>query len=371
MTMTFAPTAAIDQYDAATSTMVDEGVHLDVVPHQQWDREISFFADASYDQTTVFAASKWGPERVAACRVMHRGDLIGGAVAAHLTVPPLATGIYYVKFGPLWRRCGAAPAYWNYERVVRALRREFCDNRASLLTIVPRPNPDFAAREAELLIGAGFRVDEPAPDPNRYLVDLTADDPLAALSQKWRYNLKRARKEGLCVQELGPVEGYKAFASLHRIMVARKAFACDDTVEVVPQFAAALPAELVPKVYLTYAGERPVAGAVVGKTGDMAHYLYGASSEEGLARHAGYLLQWHILERLRGSEQRWYDLGGEAFEPGLRQFKRGLVGRQGQIFETPGEFSCWTRPGAKWLRTAARVARSARRPMRRLIHRFT
>ncbi len=361
-----APALVSDTYDLAIPA-ARAGVALTIVPHETWDSELSQFADASYDQTAAFAAAKRGSERVVTCQVHQRGTLIGGAVATRFALPGLRTGLYYVKFGPVWRRAGEAESWTTYTHVVRALRREFCDRRGSLLTIVPRPNPEFASREAEILEAEGFNRDLYAPDPNRYLVDLKGPlDAAAGFSQKWRYNLKRARKTGLKVVEHEVSEAYATFAELHRVMVERKRFQCDDAVEAVPQLADVLPRAMSPKIYLAYEGDRAVAGAVIGTHGDMACYLYGASSEGGAARNAGYLLQWHIIEQLRQGEQRWYDLGGEALDPGLRQFKRGLVGRQGEIFATPGEFSCWTSPVARMFGVATYAARSARLAMRSL-----
>jgi hypothetical protein len=41
---------------------------------------------------------------------------------------------------------------------------------------------------------------------------------------------------------------------------------------------------------------------------------------------------------LSGLGSRWYELGGGAGGPGMRQFKRGLVGKVGVIAQLPGEF---------------------------------
>lgn len=371
MTSVSASAVLADRIDNVQLVAADEGVQLDVVPHEEWDAEASRFTDVSYDQTAVFAAARRGRHRVVACRVTARGMPIGGAVATRFGVPGLRSSLYYIKYGPVWRGGDDQPSWQRYGQVVRALRREFCENRASMMIVVPRPNPDYALREAQILEAEGFQADRSTPDPNRYLVDLKGSlDPLAALSQKWRYNLKKARKAGLTVAECDAETGYSEFAALHRAMLERKRIQTEDVVHVVPQLARTLPAELAPKVYIAYADGRPVAGAVVGQIGDMACYLYGASSKEGTARNAGYLVQWHIIEQLREKGPRWYDLGGEALEQGLRQFKRGLVGRQGEIFATPGEFRCWTRPEARLVGAAIHAARTTRLAMRTFAHRY-
>ena len=67
--------------------------------------------------------------------------------------------------------------------------------------------------------------------------------------------------------------------------------------------------------------------------GDIAQYLFGGSDEAMLKLNAGYALQWWLIERLSGLGCQWYDLGGESLSEGLRQFKRGLVGREGRVVE--------------------------------------
>lgn len=44
----------------------------------------------------------------------------------------------------------------------------------------------------------------------------------------------------------------------------------------------------------------------------------------------------------REHRTRWYDLGGEAGERGLRQFKKGFVGKRGAIVVMHGEYDRWT-----------------------------
>ena len=68
--------------------------------------------------------------------------------------------------------------------------------------------------------------------------------------------------------------------------------------------------------------------------GDTAFYVFGASDEAALPLNAGYALQWWIVGWVATLGARWYDLGGEAGTPGLRQFKKGLVGNRGVVLDT-------------------------------------
>jgi lipid II:glycine glycyltransferase (peptidoglycan interpeptide bridge formation enzyme) len=86
----------------------------------------------------------------------------------------------------------------------------------------------------------------------------------------------------------------------------------------------------------------PVAGAVVAVCGDTAFYLFGASTDAALPLRAGYALHWWIVSWAADRGARWYDLGGEAMSEGLRQFKKGLVGKRGAVLTMRGEFDRWT-----------------------------
>jgi len=321
-------------------------VELSPVSPEAWTAEIARFADGSFAQAPSFLASKWGAHRVRCCVVRRDGALIGGAALRIFAPPVLGRGLAYVKFGPLWRRCGKPASADDHRFVVEALFEEFAVRQGHMLTVVPRPNPDHAEAEAERLRELGFRVRRPNPDPERFLVDLSLppEEQMASLGQKWRYNLRRAGKAGLEVREVPGREGTAAFARLYGAMLERKRIDSPDAVDDLDMLADGLPAGLRPRTALAYHGDRAVAGAVFGTFGDTAHYLYGASADEAPALCAGYALQWWLVERLSGNGARWYDLGGSPQDSRLRQFKAGLVGRRGAVIAMPDEFDAWSGP---------------------------
>src|SRR5208283_6155309 len=59
-----------------------------------------------------------------------------------------------------------------------------------------------------------------------------------------------------------------------------------------------------------------------------AIYLLGATSDDGLKSKGAYLLQWTLIQWLKGNDIRWYDLGGidPDGNPGVYSFKRGFSG---------------------------------------------
>jgi hypothetical protein len=45
-----------------------------------------------------------------------------------------------------------------------------------------------------------------------------------------------------------------------------------------------------------------------------------------------------VINRLRGSNARWLDLGGTEGDAGLRSFKLGNVGKRGRVLQIPGDY---------------------------------
>jgi lipid II:glycine glycyltransferase (peptidoglycan interpeptide bridge formation enzyme) len=71
-----------------------------------------------------------------------------------------------------------------------------------------------------------------------------------------------------------------------------------------------------------------VSGLVASTIGATGIYLLGATGDEGMKAKGSYLLQWHVLRRLKERGCDWYDLGGVDPEanPGVYHFKQGLGG---------------------------------------------
>ena len=317
-------------------------IGIDDVAPDAFDAIVAAAADGSYEQTSIYVQGQW-ERRSERCLVRQHGTVIGGAIVVKLCAPFTDRGLAYVKYGPVWRLNGAADME-RYAAVVKALAQHYCTERGFHLSILPRPNPDFMAAEIAVLEEAGFRVSRDMADPNRYLVNVAqaSDALMASLAQKWRYNLRKSLKSGLEIEESRSDDTIATFVRLHRQMVDRKQHDDVDSIDLLPAMVSELPPRIAPRLYIARRNGAPVVGAVVGRLGDTAYYLFGSSAAEALPLKAGYALQWFIAEALtRDPQVRWYDLGGEAMSAGLRQFKSGFVGRSGAIVEMGGECHAW------------------------------
>lgn len=115
-------------------------------------------------------------------------------------------------------------------------------------------------------------------------------------------------------------------------------------------------------------GTRPLGTAACNshltpRTGRLRAAVFGGSDSAALSLKGGYALQWWIIRWLLPQGVRWYDLGGEAQEQGLRQFKKGLVGKRG-IVVTIDEYDHWTQPSAGLLSDAMYALRGLQRIIR-------
>lgn len=341
---------------------------VDAIAPDAWDGIAAEFDDPTYEQTACLARGQWGARRVSSLLLRQSGVAVAGAQVVILTPPLVGRGLAYVKFGPFWRRRGQPADPGIYRSVIRALVTEYCERRGHCLTVLPRPNPDHHDAECGILTELGFAVRRPLHDPNRYLVDvsLAPEAGLRSLAQKWRYNLKQAQGNGIEMR-LGDSEADLAtFVALHDAMVSRKRHDAPDALHMLPSLSSRLVERMRPKVVLAFHEGRPVAGAVVGLLGDTAHYVFGASDDSALPLKAGYALHWWIAGWLRDEGVHWYDLGGEVSDPGLRQFKKGFVGKSGRVVPINGEFDFWTNAWGRIAADAVYRLRGMNRAMRSL-----
>ena len=332
----------------------------DTVPDRVWDDMACGFEDVSYDQTAAYSRVRWGAEKTSHLLIRDGNKIVAGARVVEFTIPGLRKGLAYVKFGPLWRQRNRPADPKAYISVLEALTEEYCDRRGLLLSIQPRPNPEFNALEQDMLEANGFVNRRPHTDPERYFVDLSldADEQRASLGQRWRRNLKKSSSFNLDVELATGADAHRRFQALHAQMVGRKRAAPGEAIGLLPGLQKDLPADLAPSIFIASHNGEPVAGAVVAVHGDTAYYVYGASNAKALPLRAGFALQWWVLNRLSDQGVRWYDLGGTRGDRGLEQFKTGLIGRGGTIVQTPGEFDRWSRGSERFAADALFAART-------------
>lgn len=334
---------------------------------QNWAQVIGAFADATYNQLHFFAGQVWGHANLSHIAVRQGDQIVAAAQVILQRVPLIGRGVAFVKFGPLWRRKGRSPDLGALVSALDAIKEEYAARRRLMVIILPAPDPIHGAAVDEVLAMCGFTVRRTMSDPNRYLVDtrLSEDEQLVSLEQKWRYNLKKSLKSELDLSVHHDLEGIVRFMPIFKAMQERKGYDDKQASLSLPALLGELPPEQQPWIVIARHEGRDVAGCVVGAIGDTAYYLFGATDTRSLRCNAGYALQWKTIELLRQRPSvRWYDLGGEANDLGLRQFKKGLVGTRGRVARFSGEFDYCTDRMSQFLVDQMLRLRGLRRHLR-------
>lgn len=337
---------------------------VDTLEPLDFDRILAGFDDTCFDQLATYRSGQW-PGRIHTFVSYRDGRPVGGAVLVAFAAPMLGRGVADLRFGPFWRRHGEAPDPADHDAIVKQLIREFAVRRGHMLTIRPRPSPDYTRLESETLVANGFRR-RPAPDgAARYLVDVTIPEAeqMRSLDAQWRLNLSVARDAGVEVVHDDSDPAIAAFQDMHRRMVQRRNIGIVEPTHLIGPMIRDLPAPMKPRNFLAFHRGEPVAGAIVMNTGDTAHCVFGAREEKALALKAGHALQWEIVRSLGTQPVRYYDLGGESGHEGLRRFKNGLAGAAGATIPLPDEFDHWSRADSFLLGRSFQLARYVKRAM--------
>ena len=299
---------------------------FDTIDAEQWHRLLQEFDDATIFQTCAYGAANWGERNLSHAVIKEDGEVIGLAQVVLIGVPLLGKILAYVMFGPVCQRRGAASNSGHLKATIAALREEYVVHRRLCLRL--RPWAYDLSHDARLAILAEGLWREASSLQRTYILDLSRSETQlrAAMDKKWRANLRKAEQSGLIVAPCNDRDGPHIFAELHRQLRERKKFS-SPFANMLSGFQTRLPEALRPVIFVCWQDETPVAATVVSALGNRAFTLNAATGDAALAVRAGYLLQWMIVRWLKESGRyRWYDLHGSRSSPGVRQFKRGLVG---------------------------------------------
>jgi lipid II:glycine glycyltransferase (peptidoglycan interpeptide bridge formation enzyme) len=322
----------------SNATLADGQVAVRAVTPDRFDGLAANYNEVVQEQTARFLAARWGGERIETVTIERSGIEIGAAAVLVVTAPMIDRGIAVIKWGPLWRKPGAIHRPSDMMACLAALKQEYAEHRGYQVAIMPHADPVWSELAAAALEQLGFKPGPSLSAPARYLVNvgLNVDELRASLDQKWRYNLKKAGRHDLEIDKVGTEDGLARFMALYESMTQRKKFKDTSAITTLPALMSADTPALKPIIVMARHDGADTAGAVIDISGERAVYLYGATDNRALPLKAGYALHWWIAEYLcaRGNT-RWYDLGGSDDDQGLHQFKKGFVGKQGEIEITP------------------------------------
>jgi lipid II:glycine glycyltransferase (peptidoglycan interpeptide bridge formation enzyme) len=243
--------------------------------------------------------------------------------------------------------------------LARALRRYLPRSTAFI-----RFDPPWYSVEAEgtpmPLIGKPFsRAAADVQPPDTVLIDLSQSEEslLAAMKEKWRYNIRLSARKGVAVREAGEA-GLDVFYRLFEETAKRDGLAIHSRDYYAALFAlAGEQAGVDIRLYIAAHEGEDLAAIITLFRGAEAVYLYGASSNSKRNLMAPYLLQWTAMKDAGASGCGHYDLFGippndDPSHPmaGLYRFKTGFGGA---IIHRSGSWDFACRPVIKALFTLA------------------
>jgi lipid II:glycine glycyltransferase (peptidoglycan interpeptide bridge formation enzyme) len=255
--------------------------------------------------------------------------------------------------------------------MLETLKEEFARKRKLALRIMLPADPGFEPEWKNALACTSFAFHAAASDRERYLVDLTLSegDQLKSLGSKWRYNLAKSALDEFDIREVGFEDGLPEFLALYRDMLTREQFDGHHGVEDLPAIVEAAGPALGMRLFIASHQGKPMAGSVIVGAGERVFVPFSAAADRAPELRAGYALRWSIMERLRGTEARWLDLGGAEGHQDQRLYKLGNVGKRGCVAEIPGEFdfapNAIAAGAAKAIVLGRELARS--KPLKRLV----
>src|SRR5580704_12381426 len=319
---------------------------VDTVTERNWYEQLQGFEDANIYQTWSYAKAMWGLENTSHLVLKKDGRAIAVAQVRLTQVPLLKVGVAYVLRGPVWRLKETAPDGDVLCQALRALRNEYVCKRGLLLRLAPLMFASETKDESRM-----FREENYEPKVNHgskmtILMDLSPsiEELRSGLHRNWKRNLKAAEGRGLAVTEGEGDDLFKTVIDIYREMVHRKGFLEPTDIEKFRHVQALLPDGLRMRVAVCRSTEGACAGLIWSDLGETAIELFAATRAAALPSGAAYLLRWRLVEHLKRSGFRMYNLNGinQAQNPGVYHFKSGLAGKAGTeitylgIFEAQG-----------------------------------
>lgn len=321
-------------------------VRIDCIEEAFWHQLLGQFSDANIYQTWPYDEVRGGRGSISHLVLNKNDEPVAVAQVRIVSLPLLAAGIAYVRWGPLWRRRSRAPDAEVFRQAVRALRNEYACKRGFVLRLRPLAFRELSPEFAVILAEEGYSAGSQAVD-RTLLLDLTktAEELRTGMRPHWRRYLKVAEKNNLQIVEGCADELFDEFIGIYRELVNRKAFAEPNDIRQFRLIQQRLPNDLKMKILLCKSDGRLCSGVICSAMGDTAIYLYGATSNAGLKSRGSYLLHWRLIKSLKEAAIGTYDLHGinPVTNPGTYKFKADLCGGNGRDVHFLGQFDTHTK----------------------------
>lgn len=315
---------------------------VDSVDEETWYELLRQFEDANIYQTWAYGLVRSGRLNMSHLVVKEGGKVVGIAQIRIMRAPIIRAGVAYVMWGPLWRRRGESPDTGVLRQLLRGIRREYAVNRGLLVRLNPALFEEHHAGIIPILEEEGFVRRYEGRHSRTILMDVTPsrEELHARLRPHWQRELKVAGKQQLDLVEGDEAQLFEQFILMYKEMVARKQFREPNDIQEFREIQRRLPRVFKMKVLLCSSPAGLCAGGIISAIGDTALYLFGATSTVGMKSRGSYLIQWHLIDRIKAMQVSRYDLNGINPEanPGTYKFKSDLAGDEGDEVRFIGLF---------------------------------
>ncbi|MCW5882698.1 MAG: peptidoglycan bridge formation glycyltransferase FemA/FemB family protein [Anaerolineae bacterium] len=265
---------------------------------------------ASFAHPPILQSSAWSRFKARqGWRLDRRGTQDGDGTlcaAAAILSRRAAPGVslVYVPRGPLWKSPADLPA-------ALALVEDAARKQGAIFAKIDAPiHPDDKAAQATLRTRGWRLSDEQVQFRNTLTLDLrpTEEELLAAMKQKWRYNIRLAAKKGVNVR-LGSLADLPTFYTMYVETGERDGFIVRPYEYYKDAWGTFMSSSLAQLFLAEYEGEA-LGGIILFRYGPTAWYMYGASREAHRNLMPNYLLQWEAIRWAKAQGVTLYDWWG-------------------------------------------------------------
>lgn len=312
--------------------MQDYRVEVDIVNEEVWSNLLLEFDDATIYQTWSYGAIRWGQENLSHIVIKHKDEIIAAAQLRIVKIPLLKAGIAYLPWGPIWQRKRQQVNIDIFQKIIGALKEEYAVKQGLLLRIHPNVIEENSEAIVSILHQTGFQKNIKIRPYRTLMLDLSPTIPeiRKSLDQKWRNQLNRAEKNNLKIIEGSSDALYQIFLDLQEELHYRKKYIAGVDYNEFRDIQKDLPEQLKMIILICEYEGKALTATVGSLNGDTGIYLLGATGNEGMKMKGAYLLQWRLIEMMKESGYKWYDLGGinPDDNPGVYHFKSGISRRE-------------------------------------------
>lgn len=310
--------------------------HIKEENKSEWENLVAKSSSGGFMQSFAWAKfkqyEKWDLYKIGLFS-SETNTLVGGAVVIQFKFSN-NTNFLYIPQGPILNFKNEEELFWQWRTLEPAIKSIVNISKTSKTTHL-RIEPRIEKVPKWFL--NGFEKAHVNLQPKfTQIISLTLSEKaiLAQMKQKGRYNINLANKKGISVvgKKLS-TEDINIFYELYSQTYKRDKFT-GKSKKFFESFAKAY--ENLAYIYFAKYKDEILSSAIVIHFGDIATYLYGASSNSKREYMAPYAMHWHIMKEARQKGYKEYDLWGvnrdieDKSHPwhGITRFKKQFGGTQ-------------------------------------------